>query len=425
MTGVDDLLTRRAAHLSGALSVLYPDDPIHVVRAFGPYLYDADGRQYLDCMNNVPHVGHSHPRVTEAVSRQLALVNTNTRFLYAPLSDYADRLTALLPDALAVCFFVNSGSEANELALRLARAHTGRRDVVVQNDAYHGHTTGLIDISPYKFNGRGGGGRPAHVQVTPRPDPYRGVHRGSDSGPAYAADAAEALARCERPPAALFAEPLMGTGGQTVPPTGYLSAAFTAARAAGAVTVADEVQIGFGRVGSHLWAFEAQDATPDVLSLGKPIGNSYPLGAVVTTREVAASFDNGLEYFNTFGGSPVACAAGLAVLDIIEDEQLQRHAADVGAHLLHGMRGLMREHPCLGDVRGQGLFLGAELVSDPTERTPATQIARDLIRGLRRERILLSTDGPDDNVLKIKPPLPFSTVDADRLLDALDRLLPR
>ena len=417
-----ELLARRAAHLSSGLSILYPQDPIHVVRGRGQYLYDADGREYLDCMNNVPHVGHSHPRVAEAICRQLALVNTNTRFVYAPLIEYAERLSAVLPDPLSVCFFVNSGSEANELALRMVRAHTGRRDVVVQDGGYHGNTTGLVDISPYKFDGAGGTGRPAHVQVAPRPDPYRGRHRGPASGAAYVSAVAAALERCARP-AAFVAEPLMGTGGQIVPPDGYLAGAFDAARQAGAVAVADEVQIGFGRVGSRMWAFEAQGATPDIVTLGKPIGNGYPLGAVVTNPDIAASFDNGMEYFNTFGGSPVACAAGLAVLDVIAEEGLQEHARTVGAQLLTGLRELATRHPAVGDVRGQGLFVGVELVTDRAERTPASDLARALIDALRADAILASTDGPDNNVLKIKPPLPVTPVDADRLVGAIDRHL--
>jgi 4-aminobutyrate aminotransferase-like enzyme len=423
---VQDLLRRRASHLSRSLSVLYDDDPIHVVRASGQYLFGADGRQYLDCMNNVPHVGHSHPRVTEAVCRQMKLVNTNTRFLYEPLVEYAERLTALLPDPLSVCFFVNSGSEANELALRMVRTHTRRRGIVEQDGAYHGNTSGLIDISPYKFNGRGGAGKPDFVEVAATPDPFRGIHRGADAGARYAADAVAAIDRAgvsEFGAAAFIAEPLMGTAGQIIPPDGYLAAVYRGARAVGALTVADEVQIGFGRVGTHMWAFQTQQVIPDIVTLGKPIGNSYPLGAVVTTPEIADSFANGMEYFNTFGGSPVACAAGLAVLDVIEDEQLQAHALRVGAHLKASLAELMARHPSIGDVRGLGLFIGVELVDDPERRSPETDLAERMVLALRREGILISSDGPDHNVIKIKPPLPFSIADADRLAVAVDRFL--
>lgn len=420
------LMQRRAAHLPSNLSVLYPHDPIHVARGRGQYLYDVDGHEYLDCMNNVPLVGHSHPKVTEAITTQLRLVNTNTRFLYDPLVDYAERLADLLPDPLTVCFFVNSGSEANELALRLARTHTGRDGVIVLAGAYHGNTSALVDVSPYKFDGRGGRGRPAHVQVAPTPDAYRGRHRGPGSGPAYAGEVASALQRGQdagHPPAAYLAEPIMGTAGQIIPPAGFVPDVYEHARVAGALVIADEVQIGFGRVGTDLWSFSAAGGVPDVVSLGKPIGNGFPLGAVVTTREIADSFANGMEYFNTFGGSPVSCAAGLAVLDVLEQEQLQEHARTVGERLLANFRELAASYDSIGDVRGAGLFAGVEFVADPDTRQPDADTARKVVRRLRGRRILISTDGPDDNVLKIKPPLPFTAADADRLSEAIDEAL--
>lgn len=423
---VSENLRRRHAHVAPGLSVLYGDDPIHVVRAQGQYLYDADGDAYLDCMNNVPHVGHSHPRVADAVGRQFATLNTNTRLLYDQLVGYAERLTALVPDPLQVCYFVNSGSEANELALRLTRTATERRGIVTVSGAYHGNTTSLVDISPYKFDGRGGLGRPPHVQVAPAPDAYRGPHRGPDAAEAYADEVAAALGRSDRdghPAGTFICEALMGTAGQIQPPAGYLPDAYARARAHGALVVADEVQVGFGRVGSEFWAFRAMGATPDILTLGKPIGNSFPLGAVITTREIAEAFDNGMEYFNTFGGSPVACAAGLAVLDVLRDEQLPEHAEAVGDRLRRQFQALAQRHEAIGDVRGLGLFLGIELVADRASRVPASDIAQEIVGRLRAERILISTDGPDDNVLKIKPPLAFDSDDADRLTDAVDRAL--
>jgi len=425
-TTTTELLARRSRHISPSLSVLYRDDPVHVVRAQGQYMYDAAGTKYLDCMNNVPHVGHSHPKVNEAICRQLSLVNTNTRFLYEPLMDYAERLSDLLPGDLQVCFFVNSGSEANELALRLARTHTRRRGVVALAGAYHGHTSALVEISPYKFDGPGGPGRPDHVQVCPTPDAYRGQHQGEGAAQAYAAEVQAALIRAEAaglPAAAFFAESLMGTAGQIQPPAGFLPAAYQAARAAGAVVVADEVQIGFGRVGTHYWAFQAQDAQPDIVTLGKPMGNGYPLGAVVTTPEIAASFLNGMEYFSTFGGSPAACAAGIAVLDVVEQEGLQEHARQVGEHLADNFRQLADRHEQIGDIRGSGLFLGVELVNDRRDREAATSTAHDLVRALRRQAVLCSTDGPGDNVLKIKPPMPFDVDDADWFTDLIDGFL--
>lgn len=425
MSDTDALLTRRNSHLSSTLSLMY-DPPLHIVRGQGQYLYDADGYQYLDCINNVPHVGHSHPKVTEAVCDQLAKLNTNTRFLYEPLLDYSEKLCALFPDPLSVCFFVNSGSEANELALRLAHAHNDRDGIVVLDHAYHGHTTSLTNISPYKFDDPGGRGRPSHVQVAPAPDPFRGKRRGNDSGPGYARDVDAALkAGTEHgyPPSAFIAEPLLGCAGQVCPPPGFLPSAFKAARDHGAIAIADEVQIGFGRVGSSFWAFDALGAQPDIVTLGKPIGNSYPLGAVVTTPEIARSFEAGPEYFNTFGGSPVACAAGLAVLNVLEEEGLQRHAHHVGEHLMAGFRNLGSQHSSVADVRGMGLFIGVELVSEQDGYTPAAALAEKVVTDLRHERILLSIEGPAANVLKIKPPLPFDAADADRVVGAVDQAL--
>jgi len=300
--------------------------------------------------------------------------------------------------------------------------------VIVIDSAYHGNTTALIELSPYKFDGAGGAGRPEHVQVVPLPDGYRGVHRGSglQTGQQYAAHVQGAIERVHargQRVAAFFAESLPGCGGQVVPPEGYLAAAFQHVRAAGGVCVADEVQTGLGRVGSHFWAFETQGVIPDVVTVGKPIGNGHPLGAVITTPEIAASFANGMEYFNTFGGNPVSCAVGMAVLDVIEQEGLQQNALNVGNHLLQRLRALQEEHALVGDVRGRGLYIGVELVLDADARTPAGAAASYVANRMRERGILLSTDGPDHNVLKIKPPLVFTEGDADRLADVLQDVL--
>ncbi|MCI0433962.1 MAG: aminotransferase class III-fold pyridoxal phosphate-dependent enzyme, partial [Gemmatimonadetes bacterium] len=281
----------------------------------------------------------------------------NTRYLHENIVRYADRLTATLPEQLSVLFFVCSGSEANELALRLARTHTCRHDVVVSAGAYHGNTTSLIEVSPYKYDGPGGAGRPPHVHEVPLPDGYRGPYRGADAetGRLYANHvraAFEAAADRRTPAAAFLFEPLPGCGGQVVPPESYLREAFRFAREAGAVCIADEVQTGFGRVGSHFWAFQAQGALPDIVTMGKPIGNGHPIGAVATTPEIAASFANGMEYFNTFGGNPVSCAVGLAVLDVIRDERLQQNALRIGGRLVRGLQDLAQRHPLIGDVPG-------------------------------------------------------------------------
>lgn len=422
------ILERRARHIAPNLSILYPDNPIRVVRGAGQFLYDDSGVEYLDCMNNVPQVGHSHPRIAEVAARQLRLVNTNTRFLYDPLVDYADRLSDLAPDSLEVCYFVNSGSEANELAMRLAQSITHRHGAVCLSGAYHGNTTSLIDISPYKFDSTGGEGRQPHVQVAPAPDAYRGPYRGPTSYKDYAGEIEAAMIRGDdsgHPVAFMMAEPILGTGGQIVPPAGYLPSAYEAARKGGALVIADEIQVGMGRVGDDFWASRALGATPDILTLGKPIGNGYPLGAVITTREIAAAFDNGMEYFNTFGGSPLSCAIGLEVLNILRDEELPSRAAEVGHHLVNGFKQLMTEHSVIGDVRGIGMFIGVEFVTDKASKEPAAALARAVVSQLRQQHILMSTDGVDDNVLKIKPPLVFDRRDADRVLEAVDGVLRR
>ncbi len=398
------------------------------MRGCGAYLYDEDGRAYLDTVNNVAHVGHNHPRVVRAGQAQMAVLNTNTRYLHEHVARYAERLCATLPQPLSVCYFVCSGSEANELALRLARAFTGRRDLIVVDAAYHGNTGGLIEISPYKHAGPGGSGAPPHVHVVPMPDTYRGAHRRDDprAGEKYAEAVREAVAQAAaggRGAAAFIAESIQSCGGQIVLPDGYLTAAYHHVRQAGGVCIADEVQVGFGRVGTHFWAFETQGVVPDIVTLGKPMGNGHPLAAVVTTPEIAAAFDNGMEYFNTFGGNPVSCAVGLAVLDVITDEQLQANALRVGGYLLEQMLRLMDRHALIGDVRGLGLFIGVELVLDRATLAPAGAEAGRIVNRMREHGVLMSTDGPFYNVLKIKPPLVFSQADADLLVRTLDQVL--
>ncbi|GIV60060.1 MAG: hypothetical protein KatS3mg043_1149 [Rhodothermaceae bacterium] len=421
----DDLLRLRARLLGPSLSLSYRT-PLKIVRGAGAYLFDETGRAYLDCVNNVCHVGHCHPRVVEAACRQMATLNTNTRYLHDAIVEYAERLTATLPEPLRVCFFVNSGSEANDLALRLARAYTGGTDVVVLDGAYHGNLSSLIDLSPYKFDGPGGAGKPPHTHVVPMPDPYRGPYRRDGAGAKYAAhvkEAVEDIAAAGRRLAAFFAEPILSCGGQIVPPEGFFRDAYAHVRAGGGVCVADEVQVGFGRVGSHFWAFETHGVVPDIVTMGKPIGNGHPLGAVVTTPAIAAAFTNGMEYFNTFGGNPVSCTVGLTVLDVIAEEGLQARARRVGAYLTDRLRGLMDRHPLIGDVRGRGLFLGVELVRDRATLEPAAAEAAEVVERAKERGVLLSTDGPLHNVLKIKPPLVFSEADADRLAGTLDAVL--
>lgn len=422
----ETILDARHRLLGPTLSVAYRN-PLKVVRGRMQYLFDETGRAYLDGVNNVCHVGHCHPAVVAAGQRQMAILNTNTRYLHDTIVEYARRLVATLPEPLRICYFVCSGSEANEMALRLARAHTRRRDVIVVEGAYHGNTTSLIDISPYKFNGPGGPGAPEHVHTVPTPDVFRGRFRDPiTAGQAYAEPVAVALRQPEgMEVAAFFAESLLSCAGQIVLPPGYLPAAYGAVRDAGGVCVADEVQVGFGRVGSHFWGFELQNVVPDIVTLGKPMGNGHPLGAVVTTPAIAASFDTGMEYFNTFGGNPVSCAVGLAVLDVIEREGLQSHALEVGTHLKARIAELQRVYPLIGEVRGEGLFLGVELVRDRATLEPASEEAAAVIEGMRERGVLVSTDGPFDNVIKIKPPLVFSRENAEYLVRSLRAVIEK
>jgi 4-aminobutyrate aminotransferase-like enzyme/Ser/Thr protein kinase RdoA (MazF antagonist) len=417
----------RREHLGQSLSLSYRS-PLTIVRGAGQYLYDENGAVYLDMVNNVAHVGHCHPRVVRAGARQMAALNTNTRYLHPAIVEYARRLTETLPEPLSVCFFVCSGSEANELALRMARAHTRGADVIAVRGAYHGNTQGLIDVSSYKFDGPGGSGAPPWVQVVPMPDDYRGPWRRDDPkrGEKYAGAVKDAAAKIHErrgSPAAFLCESILSCGGQIELPPGYLDAAYRHAREAGAVCIADEVQVGFGRVGTHFWAFQTQGVVPDIVTMGKPIGNGHPLAAVVTTPAIAASFANGMEYFNTFGGNAVSCRIGLAVLDVMRDEDLQERALRLGERLALGLARLSERHPIVGDVRGLGLFLGIELSLDRETREPAPRQAEYVVERMRDHGILLSTDGPDHNVIKMKPPLSLSEADVDRVVAAYDRVL--
>jgi len=412
-----DTLAARKQYLGRNLSISYRD-PVKIVRGSMQYLYDDEGREYLDAYNNVAHVGHCHPRVVRAGQEQMALLNTNTRYLHDLINQYAEQLTATLPPSLNVCFFVNSGSEANELALRLARAHTSARDLIVLDHSYHGNTTTLIDISPYKHDGPGGHGAPSWVHKVPLADLYRGLYRSvvPEATEKYAQHVVDVIKHLKRP-CNFIAESLPSVGGQIVLPFGYLKLVYAAVRNAGGVGIADEVQTGYGRIGTHFWGFASYDeVVPDIVVLGKPIGNGHPIGAVVTTREIATSFANGMEFFSTFGGNTVSCAIGLTVLSVVQEEGLQQHALTVGEEMLKELSSLQDRYEVIGDVRGSGMFLGVELVRNRQTREPATKEADELVNKMRERGILLGTDGPFHNVIKIRPPMPFSDSDADRLI---------
>lgn len=422
------LLEQRRRHFGGNVRLSYGGRPLRIVRGWMQYLFDEDGRTYIDGYNNVPHVGHAHPRVTEAVASQLATLNTNSRYLQEVAVRYAAELAATFPEPLEVCFFTASGSEANELALRLARACTGHRDLIVMDAAYHGHTTTLVDISPYKHAGPGGAGTPDWVHTSPIPDVYRGAHKANDprAGLNYAREVGavvDAIRARGRGLCGYIAETCPSVGGQIVMPPGFLPEVYRLVRAAGGVCIADEVQTGFGRLGTHFWAFSAHAVVPDIVVLGKPIANGYPMGAVITTRAIADSFDNGMEFFSTFGGSTAACAAGLETLRVTRDEGLQAHALTVGARLLDGLRGLRTTHELIGDVRGSGLFIGVELVRDRATLTPATEESAAAVGRMRELGVLVGTDGPHHNVIKIRGPMPLTSSDGDRIVSALGQAL--
>lgn len=419
-----EIVKARRTALLPNLSISY-SEPIKFVRGEGAWLIDDRGRAYLDCFNNVCHLGHAHPDVVEAIARQARKLNTNTRYLHDAIVTYAERLTATLPEGLTVASFACSGSEANSLALRMARTTTGRDEAIVLDWAYHGTTQELIDLSPYKYKRKGGKGRKPHVFEATIPDAYRAPvdWPAEEIAKRFAENVADKIAEMAgsgHAPAFFIAESIPSVAGQVFLPEGYLDQVYAMVRAAGGICIADEVQVGFGRVGSHWWAFETQGVTPDIVTMGKPIGNGHPMAAVVTTREVADAFDNGMEYFNTFGGNPVSCAAGLAVIDVIERDRLRDNAAEIGTYLVQRFRQMQARYEVIGDVRGMGLFLGIELVSDRTLKTPATALARRINDGARARGVLIGTEGPHDNVLKMRPPMIFSRADADYLVDVLD-----
>ena len=424
MTRIEDLVKERQRLLGCNLSIAY-ERPLHIVRGSMQYLFDDEGRRYLDAYNNVAHVGHCHPKVVAAGQRQMELLNTNTRYLSELILEYAENLTATLPEPLNVCYFVNSGSEANELAIRLGRAHTKVREMIVLEHAYHGNTTTLIDLSPYKHKGPGGEGAPSWVHTVPIPDLYRGLYRSDDRHAAerYAQHVVDVCAERKSQLCGFLSESLPSVPGQIVFPDGYLERVYSAVREAGGVCIADEVQTGFGRVGTHFWGFERYGVVPDIVVLGKPIGNGHPIGAVITTRAIADSFDNGMEFFSTFGGNNVSCAIGLAVLEVVQEEDLQEHALRVGERLMEGLLELKQRHSVVGDVRGSGLHLGVELVRDHESLDPATHEAGRVVNRMREHGVLVGTDGPYHNVIKIRPPMPFSDGDADHLMTILDQSL--
>ena len=416
----EEVLSQRDQFISKSLSVSYRK-PLKMEGAAFQYMYDSAGNVLLDAYNNIPHVGHTHPKVVEAGMRQMATLNTNTRYLYEQLPAYAEKLLATFPSRLNRLIMVNSGSEASDLAIRMARNFTGNKEVAVTRHGYHGHTSTGIEISHYKYARKGGGGKPRSIIELPLPGVFGGEYADHpDPGSAFAEESIALIGSGSL--AAFITEPIVGCGGQVPLAPGYLQALYPAIRKSGGVCISDEVQTGFGRLGSWFWGFEMHGVEPDIVVLGKPMGNGHPVGAVVTTEEIARSFDNGMEFFSSFGGNPVSCAIALAVLEVIESELLQQNARETGEHWKSLLTGLMTSHQVIGDVRGEGLFLGVELVSTD-DGSPATKYAADVKNAMREKHILVSTDGPSDNVLKMKPPLCFGKDDADRFVQELHEVL--
>jgi 4-aminobutyrate aminotransferase-like enzyme/Ser/Thr protein kinase RdoA (MazF antagonist) len=419
----NELINIRKQYLGKSLSLQYKT-PIKMVRGAGQYLMNQFGRKYLDTVNNVAHVGHENYSVVKAGQEQMALINTNSRYLHENINALAEELIATLPPELNVLHFVNSGSEANELAIRMVKAATGERDIIASEVGYHGNSNMCIDISSYKFDGKGGNGAPEHTHIFPLPDKFRGKYRGENTGEKYAEEVYKCIENIHqkgRGVSAFIIEPIISCGGQIELPNGFLKKAYEYTRKAGGLCISDEVQTGCGRMGKTFWGFQLHNVIPDIVTIGKPLGNGHPIAAVACTQEIADKFANGMEYFNTFGGNPVSCAIATEVLKTVKSENLQQNALEVGEFLKVELKKLAKEFTIIGDVRGQGLFLGIELVD--ANLNPLAAQTNYLANRMKEYGILMSTDGPDHNVLKIKPPIVFTKEDAKELLHYLKKVL--
>jgi len=417
---IEEKIRRRQESINPIVSLGY-NTPIYMKRAAFQYMYDGYGNTFLDAYNNIPHVGHSHPRVVEVGQKQMAILNTNTRYVYDILNEYAEKLLNKFPTQLNKVYFVNSGSAASDLAIRLARHHTKCQNIMVMEHGYHGHTMTTIDISDYKFSNKKGPGQQPFILKVPIPDTFQGKYKDANAGQKYAQEAMDLLQNFGEQIAAFITEPVVGCAGQVPLALDYLKYLYPAIRAQGGVCISDEVQTGFGRLGEHFWGYEAQDVVPDIVILGKPMGNGHPMGAVVTTQEIADSFGQGVEFFSSFGGNPVSCAIGLEVLNVLEEEGLQQNALEVGNHYMQLMNKLKEDFTCIGDIRGSGLFLGFEIIDEEGKQNSA--LASHIKNEMRNRHILISTDGPYDNVIKSKPPLCFNKKDAEVVVENIQDII--
>jgi 4-aminobutyrate aminotransferase-like enzyme len=413
------ILERRARMLGSAYRLFYRR-PVHFVRGEGVWLYDADGEAYLDVYNNVASVGHCHPHVVAALSRQAATLNTHTRYLDESILNYSERLLTTMPDEIGRVMFTCTGSESNDLAFRIAQTVTGGEGIVVTETAYHGVTNAVSAFSPSLGPGVPLGG---HVRTVAPPDHYR---FGGNAGAKFAESVGAAFADLKRhgiKPAAIYCDTIFSSDGVFAEPAGFLRDVVEATHAAGALFVADEVQAGFGRTGAGMWGFARHGVVPDIVTTGKPMGNGHPIGGVFAKADIIDAFGRSARYFNTFGGNPVSCEVGMAVLDVIENEKLIDNARDVGGYLKAGLEALATSVPAIGDVRGSGLFIGVELVKPHSDKVPDAELASRIVNDLRDRRILISATGPHANVLKVRPPLVFGKGECDILLGALTELL--
>jgi len=414
------MIERRQAMLGPSYRLFY-EHPLHLVRGEGVWLYDPEGNAYLDAYNNVPSVGHCHPRVVAAIAEQAAVLNTHTRYLDDTILDYSQRLLATFPEELSRVMYCCTGSEAVDLAMRIACYYTGGTGIIVTENAYHGTTTTTAAISPSL-----GPNMPLgmHVITVPAPDAYRAD--GKDVGETFATEISKAIAFMQRrgiKPAAFIADSIFSTDGIFSEPAGFLQKALDVVHEAGALYIADEVQPGFGRTGSHMWGFMRHSIVPDIAVMGKPMGNGLPIAAAVMKSEVQERFGQDIRYFNTFGANHVSIAAANAVLDIIGDEGLMSNAVSTGDYMLEGMRKLQQSFECIGDVRGAGLFLGLEFVKDRVSRVPDGARSLAVVNRMRDHRVLISAAGIHGNTLKIRPPLPFGREHADIFLKTLEAVL--
>lgn len=420
VTSLSTLLQRRARTLGPAYRLFY-EEPIHAIRADGVWIFDANGKRYLDVYNNVVSIGHGHPNVLAALSRQAAALATHTRYVDEHVLNYVERLLSLFPSPLSRAMLTCTGSEANDLALRIACASTGGTGVVVTRLAYHGVTAAVAQISPSL-----GGGVPlgSHVRTVEAPDGYRNPQ--ADVAARFRDSVKVAIQDLQRHgirPAALIVDTIFSSDGVFAEPAGFLAPAVEEIRRQGGVFIADEVQAGFGRTGAHMWGFERHGLVPDIVTLGKPMGNGYPIGGVVSTPELIDAFAATSRYFNTFAGNPVASAVGTAVLDAIRDEGLLENVCRIGTYLKSGLDRLKNAFDVVGDVRAAGFFLGVELVTDKVTKTASPELANRLVNRMKSKGVLLSATGPHLNVLKLRPQLVFSLEHADIFLDRLEETL--